>query len=212
MSVTVQAKDAKLRTLQVTIESLTVEGKQMTLAVFRQLPSMDIEDREGKLVPEVRLWGLVRYQIKDEGGLWVVAEKGGILYRAAMPALPHMYYTQREVEKAEAARNKHKGGTTREENWFHEAEQDLEKAERGERPSFALFDFYGFSQDAIIEEARRRLEEHRTAWTKSVLSLGDAEEGLERARYKLRQVQEYSANIEALRKVLQGLPQLFIAV
>lgn len=75
------ATEATLSTLKVEIKALTVSGKQMTLAVFRQLPTQKTYDCEMNLRLDVRYWGIVRYAIKDEGDVWVVMEQGGRLYR-----------------------------------------------------------------------------------------------------------------------------------
>lgn len=81
MATTVVATEAALHTLSVTITSLTVSGKQMTLAVFRQLPTCEAL-KDGVLLQGVAYWGIVRYTIKDQGDLWLVIEKGGQLYRS----------------------------------------------------------------------------------------------------------------------------------
>ena len=73
----VETKNASLDTMVVTIKTLHVSGKQMTLAVFRQLPnSREREDSE--------LWGVVRYAIKGEGDLWLVFSHDGTLRRRAL--------------------------------------------------------------------------------------------------------------------------------
>ena len=73
----VETKNASLDTMAVTIKTLHVSGKQMTLAVFRQLPNArEREDSE--------LWGVVRYTIKDEGDLWLVFSHDGTLRRRAL--------------------------------------------------------------------------------------------------------------------------------
>ena len=70
----IETKNASLDTLAVTIRALHVSGKQMTLAVFRQLPTAS--EREGS-----SLWGVVRYTIKEEGELWLVFSHEGQLCR-----------------------------------------------------------------------------------------------------------------------------------
>lgn len=70
----VETKNASLDTLSVTILALHVSGKQMTLAVFRQLPSAYENER-------ANLWGIVRYAIKDEGETWLVFSVDGRLFR-----------------------------------------------------------------------------------------------------------------------------------
>lgn len=73
----VETKNASIDTMAVTIKTLHVSGKQMTLAVFRQLPkAREREDSE--------LWGVVRYAIKDEGDLWLVFSHDGALQRRAL--------------------------------------------------------------------------------------------------------------------------------
>lgn len=73
----IETKNASLDTLAVTIKALHVNGKQMTLAVFRQLPrSYERDDSD--------LWGVVRYEIKSEGCLWLVFSHDGTLRRRAL--------------------------------------------------------------------------------------------------------------------------------
>lgn len=58
MSGDVCEKDASVKSLCVTIQCLAVNGKQMTLAVFRQLPVAGAVDHyDGNLVPDMKLWG-----------------------------------------------------------------------------------------------------------------------------------------------------------
>lgn len=75
------ATEATLSTLNVEVKALVVSGKQMTLAVFRQLPEMHALNDEENLWSDVQYWGMVRYSIKDEGDLWAVIEQDGKLYR-----------------------------------------------------------------------------------------------------------------------------------
>lgn len=63
----------------VTVQALRVDGKEMTPAVFGQLPEHPAYNDDGSL-PDLEWWGLVRYEIKD-GSLWAVASKAGSLYR-----------------------------------------------------------------------------------------------------------------------------------
>lgn len=73
----IETKNASLDTLAVTILALHVSGKQMTQAVFKQLP-------EGREVEGDSLWGVVRYQIKDSYSLWLVFSSGDRLYRRGL--------------------------------------------------------------------------------------------------------------------------------
>ena len=88
----IETKNASLDTLAVTIKTLHVSGKQMTLAVFRQLPiKLAYKDSE--------LWGIVRYSIKDDGDIWLVFSNNGILYRRALILhKPEGYYLKKHRE------------------------------------------------------------------------------------------------------------------
>lgn len=95
----VETKNASLDTMAVTIQALHVSGKQMTLAVFRQLPIALAFNDSGEL-RDLDFWGLVRYQIKDEASLWAVASAGGILYRCDAAPRGHSIAT---LERDEAS-------------------------------------------------------------------------------------------------------------
>ena len=86
MATAIIATEASLQTLQVTIQSMTVKGKQLTLAVFRQFPlGSSVLDDVGRLRPW-KMWGQVRYRITDEGDRWIVVESEGKLYRCPYPS------------------------------------------------------------------------------------------------------------------------------
>jgi len=97
---TVIAKDASITSLQVSIRALVVSNKQMTLAVFRQLPIARAIKDDGNL-EDVAFWGRVLYPIKDEGDEWVIAEYAGILYRCPMPRLPKRPFREDERSSLE---------------------------------------------------------------------------------------------------------------
>lgn len=78
----IETKRASLDTLAVTIQALHVNGKQMTLAVFRQLPLACAYKNDGSLMP-FEFWGIVRYQIKDCDA-WVICASDGRLYRCPL--------------------------------------------------------------------------------------------------------------------------------
>lgn len=76
----VETKSASIETLSVQILALHVDGKQMTLSVFRQLPNGYVFMYDG--TPHAgSCWGLVRYSIKHEGDFWLVVSYSGRLYR-----------------------------------------------------------------------------------------------------------------------------------
>lgn len=70
----VETRTASLETMAVTIQSLHVNGKQMTLAVFRQLPRVDF------CPARHTAWGTVRYKF-DNASRWLVFEHHGRLFR-----------------------------------------------------------------------------------------------------------------------------------
>lgn len=79
-AILIETNNASIDTMAVTIRSLHVNSKQMTLAVFRQLPVFNVYHKDGTLT-DVERWGMVRYKIGEDGDLWLVASKEGILYR-----------------------------------------------------------------------------------------------------------------------------------
>lgn len=89
----VQTREASIDTIAVTIQALRVSGKQMTLAVFRQLPMHSIYKPDGTLC-KAQLWGTVRYDFSKEGcGFWVVASVDGLLFRG--PVASGFYSVER---------------------------------------------------------------------------------------------------------------------
>ena len=102
----VETKNASLDTLAVTIQALHVSGKQMTLAVFRQLPRR-VESSNASL------WGTVRYSIKDEGSLWLVFSEDGRLYRRSLieneaeSVARWVSRTQEELEESKKKNSRH---------------------------------------------------------------------------------------------------------
>ncbi len=78
----IETKTASLDTLSVTIRALHVSGKQMTLAVFRQLPVAELCDEFGE--PFGNWWGRVIYPLKNEADHWMIVEYEGQLHRCAI--------------------------------------------------------------------------------------------------------------------------------
>ena len=77
----IRTHEASLDTLSVSVLAIHVNQKQMTLAVFRQLPVSGIHNADGTL-DDKEYWGVVRYHIKDEDcNRWVIISDNGILYR-----------------------------------------------------------------------------------------------------------------------------------
>ena len=84
----VETKNASLDTLAVTILALHVSGKQMTQAVFKQLP--EGYEKEGDPI-----WGVVRYS-----GLWIIFSSKGTLYRRELSLETPSHMDVRNAEKA----------------------------------------------------------------------------------------------------------------
>lgn len=77
-----QVKNIEISTMKINVASIQVEGKQMTLAVFRQLPINCIYNSNYSINENINLWGVVRYQIPGYlNSIWVIFEKDGILYK-----------------------------------------------------------------------------------------------------------------------------------
>ena len=72
MNAIIDVKDVSLHTASVTLQAIKVSGKQMTLAVFRQLPEEDSPTSDADY------WGVVRYEFKDCGP-WLVFSENGVL-------------------------------------------------------------------------------------------------------------------------------------
>lgn len=90
----VETKNASLDTLAVTIMALHVSGKQMTQAVFKQLPEGD--EKEGEPI-----WGIVRYK-GIYSNIWIIFSSNGILYRRELqtqnPSLSWVREAQKELD------------------------------------------------------------------------------------------------------------------
>ena len=88
MSKVISIEDVRLKALSVEIKALTVEGKQMTLSVFRQLPTMSILNDE--FGPLGTPWGLVNYtwgedkKIDSGDAVHLVWQKDDRLYRCLL--------------------------------------------------------------------------------------------------------------------------------
>lgn len=87
MTRAITTQEVAVETVTVEIRAMTLNGKQMTLSVFRQLPKSDeteLEEIGEAEVVDGQPWGIVRYAIKDEGDIWLVFSRAGKLYRRAL--------------------------------------------------------------------------------------------------------------------------------
>lgn len=85
MTRTLTTHNAEISTVAVTIKTLTVEGRQVTMAVFRQLLDISIVDNETMKFRGVG-WGHVRYKIDahHEDAINLVWQEGEFLRRCVV--------------------------------------------------------------------------------------------------------------------------------
>ncbi len=77
-------ENAEIRQMAVTVNVMSVNKKQMTLSVFRQLPCVNfIISESGYLDEDFLLWGIVRYSF-DNINVWAVGSCDGELYRSSI--------------------------------------------------------------------------------------------------------------------------------
>lgn len=94
--------NAEIKTATVEIQTLTISGKQVTLAVFRQLREAPLIDRDGTFNGQP--WGVVNYHpdrcAAEEAHWHVVWQKGNELLRSFVPeANPDWLYDADGVPK-----------------------------------------------------------------------------------------------------------------
>ncbi len=79
----VKTEDVSLKTLQVQIEALTINGKQVTLSMFRQIPARQLEHNQSEKKIMGTLWGHVNYHWGKQStdNLHVLWQEGDRLYR-----------------------------------------------------------------------------------------------------------------------------------
>jgi hypothetical protein len=77
---TPQGKSVEIKSMTVSIQVITVNNKQMTQAVFKQLPEKEYFDEEGYIIGN--LWGRVKHEFGHyKDGFWIVFELNGLLYK-----------------------------------------------------------------------------------------------------------------------------------
>jgi hypothetical protein len=210
------ATEATLSTLRVEIKALTVSGKQMTLAVFRQLPRMKTTTNDAELWPDASYWGIVRYAIKDEADLWAVIEIEGKLYRGPVENRDESYYhdnARGNAELTEAARLARVARQAR-----ITAESELERgvgrpATHGSYP----YGSYPDQPDDTLKARQDEWTEYRarvTTWAdeyeKKIAALGLVEAKAD--QHYNETAKKYIQRHNDAISILRALPQLFIAV
>ena len=97
------ANKASAAELTIEVKALRIDGRKMTISVFRQLKVSNLVLRFGPTNEDARKnqylkwWGYVRHEIPNQGDLWLVAEERGELVRCNLGSLDFGY---------ESARNK----------------------------------------------------------------------------------------------------------
>ena len=87
--------------LPVQIKTLVVDGKKMTLAVFRQLPEEEAYNPDGTMKNDGFI-GIVRYEFRNIP-IWAVRAEDGCLYKSRIRE-SNVRYWDSEFEMAKAAK------------------------------------------------------------------------------------------------------------
>ena len=230
----ISAHEATVKTASVEIKSLTVQGKQVTLSVFRQLQKEDVIDRHrGKLKGEP--WGTVNYFWKDCG--WyssdahthVVWQKGEELRRACVEAQPNKSgVNQAPINEAEALLARVLAYQTIKYGWKPSSvpqggERSIKVSwsqGRGEtlscRDTGHLFDIWRHGPEKKIRIWEERSLTYGGALTAEVFPDGtdsyDYDEAVASINYDLALYHEARNCYDKSFKTLRALDQLFIAV
>lgn len=69
--------------LVVTIRAVRLNGKQMTAAVFKQLPTVELCTEAGEALSPIRPWGIVRQEVKETSA-WLLLDFEGALCKAPL--------------------------------------------------------------------------------------------------------------------------------
>ena len=89
----------EITTLTVTINALRIGTKQMTQAVYKQLPYGRPLDGDGRLlVPSVNIWGRINYCGADDcyrsggSGYWYYSDKDATGYSSRAQSFEHLHF------------------------------------------------------------------------------------------------------------------------
>ncbi len=89
MTAGVSVNDVSVTSVSVSLHVIRVDAKQMTLAVFRQLPSTDVLVDADDLGLKHTWWGTVRYEV-DGCRDWLVYSNRRMLFRSPRPDSRHI--------------------------------------------------------------------------------------------------------------------------
>lgn len=80
----IEAKEASVKTAQVEVKALTISGKQVTLAVFRQLEEIECHDSDFNI--DCTIWGKVNYHpdkcSSDKEHIHLIVQKEDKIFRS----------------------------------------------------------------------------------------------------------------------------------
>lgn len=190
------ATEATLSTLRVEIKALTVSGKQMTLAVFRQLPWMNVTTTDAELWTDARYRGTVRYAIKEEGDLWAVIEREGKLYRGPVEKRNEHYYGDGSHGNAALAEAGRQQSTT----WQARTKAEADLGQK-EYPQWSDENYAALKaeRDQWVSRQKERID---------ALKAAEAEAD----RRYVETAKKYAQRHNEAIAILRALPQLYIAV
>ena len=100
---TPQGKSVEIKSMTVSIQVMAVNNKQMTQAVFKQLPEKKCFDEQGYFIGNS--WGTVKYPFGNyKNGFWIVFELNGVLYKnwshEIISYLKNMPNNKKEIESS----------------------------------------------------------------------------------------------------------------
>jgi hypothetical protein len=205
VTVKILATDATIKTVSVTIQSLTVSGKQMTLAVFRQIPKAEIFDKEIEIIGTP--WGIVNYSVANEGPRWIVVEKDGLLYRCVFPNSVFCGYESSQLNKAVEL---YKSCSYNSPLYYPPSKEKQEYI----KGKFVTTHIYTSEEYKELETKAKQdyAEKERKARQDHEDRLKGYLEKINECRFNLQACERIKKKVENHIRILNSLDQLFIAV
>lgn len=204
----IETTTATLDMLSVTIRALHVNGKQMTLAVFRQLPTIAIYNKDGSLAP-IEFWGIVRYAIKDQGDIWVVCAHQNRLYRGDLWSFENNSVNR--INDILIKRKSELEFAKKDIDWYYDCKKRVDSAcdGRGDKvwKEGSFYDSRNRNYIKWYDQIGRR------DWSEGMIddlkeNLFNTQESIEYWLFCLDKAKRF----ESSKETLLNLPQLFIAV
>ena len=79
-----QSLSAHVGDKEVTVATLRVDGKKMTLQFFKQIPKISYFTDNDEPDPSLAPWGRINYSIAKEGKEWLLVEKENSLFKCCI--------------------------------------------------------------------------------------------------------------------------------